>query len=939
MQQLHFRLLTTDGAPIRALPDHVNQAKSQAQSSIGQSVPSDQCDICKRSGLPLGRYRGSFDTAWARRSAWILQYFDPSGHRAYLKSVRGEIGQEWIRDVAAYKTWIEQENCDSTQKTPDQLRLWISGEHATGKTSLTLFILKEVERLRTRSSARIQLLYFFCHRPYARRNNASAILKGWLQQLMQQRPDLMADFYEWVSERDNRFLYLNNPAALWEIFRRLLKVDGAGTTYCIVDGLHECDMESVKVMGELLMRPFPAEGCLENAARLKVMVTSRFTMPSNKFAKIDLDEQDIEESGIPMARHLTLLDKHLCDLGDDKKRVCLQMLETIATYRDPPTNDQLQKYFNEPNDEVQKGIDLCESFIMRDAAQGLQFRFPDLWHIFSHSNNAPAIHAKLARDCLTVIDQKLPQIDMEYLEQEPSVWLLGMAPDVQYAVLHWAEHIKSAQDTSIDILERILDTFSRKSMTVEKYLIIYLQMRYAVSQEDTTRQHHTTVLHLIAFFGLHDLLQTAYKSGHWLRLKNYLITKDCLNMDPLSIAISQGHTKTAVFLKIYCKITLVHCHYAAGSNKLLANIIFPNYSGGRIDRVAMVRLLERAVTTGDEELVSRTIGFLIMAVPRNTFPWKEVGSLSHAIETGQRHLLRSLLTITNLEAAADELVEHAARQHEEIILADLMSLPEIRNIIKAQKITLVDALNCALVHKCPLMVDRLMSDKNVIEEDDEYRSPLHVAALYANDQTLCRFLQHPKFLFNRGSMEEGVALNLLLHKDQTEALINLKQILERGARMRYEHFGITTLHVVAELGRIFVMRMLLEMMSIKEIEEDIDRQPSSIHGLERADKTALMIAAMKGHVDIVRLLLHAGADVEMRDRRGKTALVLAQEGGHAEVVQLLGEGKEGGMQTAKEELGRKEEDAGEAWCGNEPQKQDDTGKTKVKGKGRSTRRK
>jgi len=51
--------------------------------------------------------------------------------------------------------------------------------------------------------------------------------------------------------------------------------------------------------------------------------------------------------------------------------------------------------------------------------------------------------------------------------------------------------------------------------------------------------------------------------------------------------------------------------------------------------------------------------------------------------------------------------------------------------------------------------------------------------------------------------------------------------------------------------------------------------------------TALMHASYNGHVDVIRLLLEAGADVEAKSNAGMTALMHASFNGHVSVVKLL----------------------------------------------------
>ncbi|KAJ7507951.1 ankyrin repeat-containing domain protein [Mycena galericulata] len=66
-----------------------------------------------------------------------------------------------------------------------------------------------------------------------------------------------------------------------------------------------------------------------------------------------------------------------------------------------------------------------------------------------------------------------------------------------------------------------------------------------------------------------------------------------------------------------------------------------------------------------------------------------------------------------------------------------------------------------------------------------------------------------------------------------------------------------------------------------------DRYPdildwSNVHG-----KTALHIAALKGHEELVRMLCDFGADVDLSDNKGNTPLHYASSWGHIPIVQLL----------------------------------------------------
>ncbi|KAJ7765007.1 ankyrin repeat-containing domain protein [Mycena maculata] len=80
-----------------------------------------------------------------------------------------------------------------------------------------------------------------------------------------------------------------------------------------------------------------------------------------------------------------------------------------------------------------------------------------------------------------------------------------------------------------------------------------------------------------------------------------------------------------------------------------------------------------------------------------------------------------------------------------------------------------------------------------------------------------------------------------------------------------------------------------------------DRYPdildwSNVHG-----KTALHIAALKGHEELVRMLCDFGADVDLSDNKGNTPLHYASSWGHIPIVQLLIE--RGCQYTAKNNEG------------------------------------
>ena len=92
--------------------------------------------------------------------------------------------------------------------------------------------------------------------------------------------------------------------------------------------------------------------------------------------------------------------------------------------------------------------------------------------------------------------------------------------------------------------------------------------------------------------------------------------------------------------------------------------------------------------------------------------------------------------------------------------------------------------------------------------------------------------------------------------------------------------GLTALHLAAMKGHPEVVKLLLE--------EGADKDAATVEGhITVGGQKALHLAAEHGCTEVVKLLLEAGADKDAVDLQGKTALDLAIETRHLEVVRLL----------------------------------------------------
>ncbi|HDQ25959.1 MAG TPA: hypothetical protein ENN43_04355 [bacterium] len=81
-------------------------------------------------------------------------------------------------------------------------------------------------------------------------------------------------------------------------------------------------------------------------------------------------------------------------------------------------------------------------------------------------------------------------------------------------------------------------------------------------------------------------------------------------------------------------------------------------------------------------------------------------------------------------------------------------------------------------------------------------------------------------------------------------------------------------------------RKVKELINAFFIKKLIGRKPD-VSAIDDKEDTPLIIAAYKGHRDIVELLLKAGAGVDETDKYGNTVLIEATRMGHADIVREL----------------------------------------------------
>jgi hypothetical protein len=249
-----------------------------------------------------------------------LYLTEPQIDREALKSAKGNRVDgtcEWIKSNVTYQSWLDG----------DTNLLWISGGPGRGKTMLSIFLTEELETL-AQGSENMMVLFLFCKNEDEKRNTAVNILRGLVYQIVTKRPGLierhaLSSFESPERSRDT----LSSLEALWIIFRKLIQDPDLCVTFCVVDGLDECDDSSSRTLVAKLVNFFSSQDSQPTKNAFRLAIVSRKISGLEQAAQVRLDPDNEESVSSDIAQFISVKVQELSRIegfGD-------QFLNTVRT--------------------------------------------------------------------------------------------------------------------------------------------------------------------------------------------------------------------------------------------------------------------------------------------------------------------------------------------------------------------------------------------------------------------------------------------------------------------------------------------------------------------------------------------------------------------------------------------------------------------------------
>ena len=410
----------------------------------------------------------------------------------------------------------------------------------------------------------------------------------------------------------------------------------------------------------------------------------------------------------------------------------------------------------------------------------------------------------------------------------------------------------------VNVGNPLMDAIKNGSYQVTELLLNSRSIVNSISRRNTT------ALHIASSSGWLDIVKLLVQRG--AKIDSYLD-----KTSPLHLACFNGHTDVANYL-----ITSgADVNLPRIANKVASSLI--NVEGNSLSlaihgcRIEVVHMLLECCTGANGQ----------QKIDVNFISNDSTTPLMNAIQHGQREIAQMLLdhgadsnqvTINGVTPLIYAMASWCCDEMVPLLLqynANLEYEAEGR----------LTPLSIAVIEKKPTMV-KLLADRGArvnvsFEVEDKTCTPL-IWAAYHNHADIVKELLAQRAI---QTAKDSLGYTALMwtaaagHKETAEVLVKANE----------NDAALPSLSVIENTSTLIASNLSV----LYGLEAEQEKNSNLMEAANNDGKTALLLAAEKGHSDIVSLLLLSGALVNVQDNDGCTPLQLAACGGHLEIVYKL----------------------------------------------------
>lgn len=243
-----------------------------------------------------------------------------------LKGRRVDGTCEWLIQHPHYQEWLTDEN---------HPLLWISGGPGKGKTMLAIYITEVLQSVVDAGDN--VLLYYFCSNRDKNRNTALTIMRGILHQWISLHPQLAKFVKSSFDGAETTKYTISSFVSLWRVFLTLLQQSTSSQIVCVLDGLDECEKESLKQLLDAFNNHLLKSG-EKGGSRLKLVILSRpqpavLESKLGQYRQIQLDASGTQVSH-DVERYIFAKVAELASEQDLSEDMVVQVQETLLAGAD-----------------------------------------------------------------------------------------------------------------------------------------------------------------------------------------------------------------------------------------------------------------------------------------------------------------------------------------------------------------------------------------------------------------------------------------------------------------------------------------------------------------------------------------------------------------------------------------------------------------------------